>query len=1283
MRAGEMIDDRFEIERLSGSGGMGQVYRARDRLSGEPVAIKVLYDSTAPDVGRFAREAEVLAMLRHPGIVRYVGHGTTEGGAPYLAMEWLDGQTLAELLATRDLSPAEGVAFSARVAQSLGAIHRRGYVHRDVKPSNIFLRGGALSAPALIDFGIARRGEAMMELTAPGAMVGTPAYMAPEQARGESSIDARADVFSLGCVLFRCLTGRNPFTGDDALAVLLKIVLEEPPRLRELRPELPAALDDLVARMLAKSPDGRPPDGDAVAAEFGAIELMDAYSDRTSTPLTAPELMVSERRVMSLVVARPEISDTDVTLSRTEGEAQARSLRTVVARCQGQLEVLLDQSLLVVLTSAGAATDLAVRAARCGLALRALLAGAPVAIVSGRSALAARLPVGELIDRAVQLVGQAAGAQAIPIDEVTAGLLGPQFDVGSNGAEFALRGEREVFDTTRRLLGKPTSCVGRAPELGLLAAIYDQVVLDREAIAVVVTAPVGMGKSRLRYEFLRAQRARDDEAEIWLARGDPLGAGSAFGLLAQAIQRAFGLLPGEPIEARQRKLRARVARHLGDHRATVERIAVFLGELVGTPFPDEDNVQLRAARQDAVLMGDQMRRAWEDMLRAECQAQPVLLVLEDLHWGDVSTIKFIDAALSSLHDQRLMVLALARPEVHDLFPKLWEERSAQELRLRPLTNRASEQLARESLGSAVSAETIDSLVERANGNAFYLEELIRAVAEGKGAALPETVLAMVQSRLEGLDPEARRILRAASVFGQTFWASGVLSVLGGTPVQAQLSALTEQEVITYRSGGRFPGQDEYAFRHALVRESAYGMLTEQDRAAGHRLAGKWLSAVGEGDAMILAEHFERGGARRRAAACYLRAAEQALEGNDFDGAIARAEQGIGCGAAGSLFGQLRRAQADAHHWLGAFAESRAAGEEALRWLPPHSAPWYGAADRVGSAYHRLGEREQLLSLTEDLREHPPRPEAEEEHAIACARISILLMYRGRLDVAGSLLDELEARGAQRSSVIVAAKLHAARAWRALFHGDFAMFLRATDESMEQQERLGDLRTACTLRTNTGYAFALLGCYEDAERRLRDAIAAATRMGLKSSTPAGMSTLGFVLARLGAFEEARATAGAAIDALNAQGDHRLEGVSRIYLAMIFRCTGHLAEAEAEASRAIELLGATPPFQPYALATLADVLLARGRVPDALDCAARAVEQVRALGHVQDGEALVRLVYAEALEASRERAAARAAITEAQGRLLSQASAISDLALRQSFLSRVPENARTLQLARAWR
>src|SRR5262249_14886787 len=153
-----------------------------------------------------------------------------------------------------------------------------------------------------------------------------------------------------------------------------------------------------------------------------------------------------------------------------------------------------------------------------------------------------------------------------------------------------------------------------------------------------------------------------------------------------------------------------------------KRVSEFLGELVGTHFADDGSPPLRAARQDARVMGDQMLRAWVDFARAEVGARPTLLVLEDLHWGDVTTVRFVDAALRELRDAPLMVLALARPELTERFPKIWEERRVQEIRLGALSRKASERLALQVLGGSVSSEMVARLVQQADGNAFYLEE---------------------------------------------------------------------------------------------------------------------------------------------------------------------------------------------------------------------------------------------------------------------------------------------------------------------------------------------------------------------------------------------------------------------------------------------------------------------------------------------------------------------------------------------------------------------------------
>jgi len=504
---------------------------------------------------------------------------------------------------------------------------------------------------------------------------------------------------------------------------------------------------------------------------------------------------------------------------------------------------------LAILSSADAATDLAARALRCASSIRLLHGNGSVVVVCGREILGPSLPESELFDHALDLLRSTARGAAVRIDELTSALLESRFHTGGTG--LPLLGEP---DRMRLLFGEPGAFVGREQELAQLETIFDQCAEDHIPSLVLVTGAEGVGKSRLGHEFLRRLEARGQAMAIWRGEADALNTGSAFGLLAQVFRRALGLLDGEPIEVQREKIRARVA-HCSNGGGT--RFVEVLGELVGTPFEGEANGERGAARPDPRLPGEQMGHVVLSFLRAECSAQPVVLVLEDLHWGDLPTLKLIYAALSALSDQPLMVLALARNEVHEIFPQLWADRCVQEIRLRKLPRRACAQLVRQVLGDAVGDEAVKALVERSEGHASYLEELIRAVAEGKGSTTPETVLAMVQARIEKLDPAARRVLRAASIFGETFWRGGVEALLRGGDTAAWLAELVEQGWIAVKDGGRFPDEVELRFQHALVREAAYEMLTTDDRVAGHWLAGQWLEQAGETDAISIEEHFER------------------------------------------------------------------------------------------------------------------------------------------------------------------------------------------------------------------------------------------------------------------------------------------------------------------------------------------------------------------------------------------------------------------------------------------
>jgi serine/threonine protein kinase len=237
-----IIAERFAIESLIGKGGMGEVYRARDLASGEMVALKLVELDESDASERFAREARLLCSLHHPRIVRYIAHGVARGQR-YLAMEWLEGEDLAHRLTRTGLTPAQSAELVARVAEGLQAVHAHGIVHRDVKPSNLILPDGDIERVKIIDFGVARPIAGAPMLTTAGDPVGTPNYMSPEQARGDPDIDVRADLFALGCVLFECLTGRPPFSATSGLAVMAKILFEEPPRLSEVAPGL-AILDE-------------------------------------------------------------------------------------------------------------------------------------------------------------------------------------------------------------------------------------------------------------------------------------------------------------------------------------------------------------------------------------------------------------------------------------------------------------------------------------------------------------------------------------------------------------------------------------------------------------------------------------------------------------------------------------------------------------------------------------------------------------------------------------------------------------------------------------------------------------------------------------------------------------------------------------------------------------------------------------------------------------------------------------------------------------------------------
>src|SRR4051812_31795544 len=470
---------------------MGTVYRARDLTDGAIVAIKILTGREIREAERFDLEAAILADLTHPAIVRYIAHGVAEKGDHYIAMEWLEGEDLAGRLERKAVSVREAVALGRRAAEALAYAHTRGIVHRDIKPENLFLPGRAIARLKVLDFGIARLTRGGRKLTLTGSVIGTPGYMAPELVRGVRDIKPGADVFSLGCVLFQCLTGRPVFEAEEATALLAKILLQDAPRARDFAPGLPAELDDVVAGMLAKDPAKRLVDARAVIAALELVDVARLASIATTDQRrrAQPALTATEQRIACVVIAGP----TPTAEQRWYGSTPSLGVRPEARRSPSQapsgvgrveelepelervhsarLHPLPDGSVVIVLPDAGKPNDQAARAARCALAVRAQLPDVPLVVATGPGRFSAWSVVGEVIDNGMRLLrGTMPGA--IRIDDMAVGLLDARFEIRRDGTSAFLRAERDVFEVKRNLLGKASDFVGRGREMSMLSNYF-------------------------------------------------------------------------------------------------------------------------------------------------------------------------------------------------------------------------------------------------------------------------------------------------------------------------------------------------------------------------------------------------------------------------------------------------------------------------------------------------------------------------------------------------------------------------------------------------------------------------------------------------------------------------------------------------------------------------------------------------------------------------------------------------------------------------------------------
>jgi serine/threonine protein kinase len=410
-RIGATLQDRYRIVRKLGEGGMGAVYEGEHVLIKRRVAIKCLhahYAQSPEVVARFHREALAATSIHHPNIIECTDMGRLPDGAFFMVLEFLEGQDWAHALAASGPSSLSRVVhIVSQVCDALIAAHAKGIVHRDLKPENIFLiaRGGDPDFVKVLDFGISKmrgsEGEGPSKsLTRTGTAMGTPYYMAPEQAQGKRDIDHRADVYALGVILFQALTGQYPFDDESYPMLVLKVCTQEAPPIDRFRPDLPPDVVHLVRRMLAKSPADRPADCAAVKATLAPFRAHTAapviakdapstaslpigtFDGVVASSATAPAPAAGERAAIAAPAApaaaastgplgvgarvssaTPFASPDDADLPRLSHAAPARRSSGVSLAIGGALLAAGGIVAAVIATQSGRSTDPAVTAA--------------------------------------------------------------------------------------------------------------------------------------------------------------------------------------------------------------------------------------------------------------------------------------------------------------------------------------------------------------------------------------------------------------------------------------------------------------------------------------------------------------------------------------------------------------------------------------------------------------------------------------------------------------------------------------------------------------------------------------------------------------------------------------------------------------------------------------------------------------------------------------------------------------------------------------------------------
>lgn len=926
MKVDQQVSHYQVIEKLAG-GGMGVVYKARDVKLDRFVALKFLphhLDSEEHEI-RFIQEAKTASALDHPNICTIYEIDKTSDGQVFIAMGFYEGDTLKKKLSQSRISIQEALHIALQITRGLSKAHEHGVIHRDIKPANVIITHEGVVK--IVDFGLARFVDDT-RITHTGIAVGTLQYMSPEQVRGKQ-IDHRTDIWSVGVLLYEMMSGNLPFSSTSEVGVIQSIINEEPTPIRNYLPNIPETLDKIIRKTLSKPIQDRYVLMQQLAHELEEINFQSEQlsSARTiASPISKPTSpsKAAEKRQLAVVVSRlSNYFELVEELAPGKMETFINQVHEMTTHIAGKHAAIVNkftgEEIVTVFGLPASQEDDFVRAIRFAIEARGEIENLAASLddrlsvgfhsgISGGSVVTEWIGSndqqyhisGPPVQIAMRLSAEATINEILVSSECLR-LIGPYFETQACNP-IKLQGKKEIVPycvlkesgLQSRLEASEkvgfTPYEGREKELNQLKSTFENV-LQEEGHLVTILGEAGIGKSRLLFEFREFLNSKS--TKVVQGRAQSFGTQLAYFPFIDALRDLLIARSNDSNSSSEKVLVSRIEKI---DPGLSEFIPIYL-HLLSVPTEDYTlpkhlaGEDLRLAIQEALL----------GIFTCSAKSEPLVLFFEDWQSADETSDDVLKQIVESLLNFPIMLLITSRPEKSFSFGNLSQQTS---MRLGPLNGSSSKAIIQSIIqANTVPENLVKTIHEHTGGNPFFLEELCHSLLEsGKiliqsGVAvladawenirLPETVEAVIRTRLDRLSSADREVLRVASVTGREF-SRVVLqqSIQDHSQLIRSLESLKSIGLIQQMT---VVPEATYKFKHALTRQVVYESILPHQRKLLHNSVADSLEKLHPGrkeeNSELLAHHYSQSEDWKKAAKYGLQSAQKISRLGQFSEAL--------------------------------------------------------------------------------------------------------------------------------------------------------------------------------------------------------------------------------------------------------------------------------------------------------------------------------------------------------------------------------------------------------------